>query len=358
MAADFPVVLFDGWPLAYQPESASALHVLDLLHALPEGASPVVALPAHSALSFPPAVNQIHIPAKDSPVGRLKWEQVILPSAARKCKASLLHLTGVNAPIQKSVPCLVSPAEHMLTGTPPKGVFERLRTALGRAGLDQDCSLLWPADLPAPSVSMRVVNLPPLQPGWFNAADLLPGRSSLSVYCHFPLNDQAVALAADTLLWALPALDEALVISLGGVPDRWVKTFREACRARDIPLTIDARSFANPGARRSALQDAGACLYLGQPVPWADVMSLALACGIPLVAEENPGTDARAGSAGYLTPPGDARVLAGGLLTLLVEESVSESLSRAAKQRAAQWQPQDFRARLVSIYRELSARIV
>jgi hypothetical protein len=40
------IILYDGWSLAYSPDSPAALHLLTLLAANPPEARPLVALPA------------------------------------------------------------------------------------------------------------------------------------------------------------------------------------------------------------------------------------------------------------------------------------------------------------------------
>jgi hypothetical protein len=77
--------------------------------------------------------------------------------------------------------------------------------------------------------------------------------------------------------------------------------------------------------------------------PWGDGISLALGYARPVVAVESPWTDARLGPAAYLIRPGESlkatsRALGAALVTVIVEESVSDGLVAKAGQRSATWE--------------------
>ena len=87
----------------------------------------------------------------------------------------------------------------------------------------------------------------------------------------------------------------------------------------------------------------------------------ALACAKPVVAYESAWADAMVGPAAYLVPPGGgaqagSRALGAALITVVVEESVAEELSQAARLRSAQWGQAEFGERLAEAYRQLALR--
>jgi glycosyltransferase involved in cell wall biosynthesis len=84
--------------------------------------------------------------------------------------------------------------------------------------------------------------------------------------------------------------------------------------------------------------------------PWGAPERHALACGKPVVASENLFSDALFGPAAYLAPAGDARALGAALITVVVEDSVAENLSQAARQRAESWLDQGFGQKLYEAY--------
>lgn len=104
-------ILYDGWPLTREPASPAGLHLLALLEHLPEDVQPVIALPHPAPLGLPDySVYPIATPAPD--VGRLIWEQRVLPNIARRISAAILHLVVPRAPIQGSA-CIIRPAEFL-----------------------------------------------------------------------------------------------------------------------------------------------------------------------------------------------------------------------------------------------------
>jgi hypothetical protein len=84
---------------------------------------------------------------------------------------------------------------------------------------------------------------------------------------------------------------------------------------------------------------------------------LALALGKPVVALETAVADALAGPAAYLVPTQAstqalARALGAALITVLMEESIADSLEQAARKRSAGWKS-DLTEQLGVIYQAL-----
>ena len=99
-----------------------------------------------------------------------------------------------------------------------------------------------------------------------------------------------------------------------------------------------------------------ACAALFHPAaisPWGSPVRYALACGRPVVAAEDRFTDALVGPAAYLVPANNARALGAAVITVVVEEEVSERLSEAARQRAAAWDKDAFSQALLTAYQTI-----
>ena len=75
-------VLYDGWDLAFRPNSPAALHLLALLHADIPGRRVMVALPGPSFHSLPEHIEVEILSQPDSTAARLAWEQRRLPMLA------------------------------------------------------------------------------------------------------------------------------------------------------------------------------------------------------------------------------------------------------------------------------------
>jgi hypothetical protein len=103
-------ILYDGWPLSYHPNSPSALHLLTLLEACPQGVETVVLLPASPPDWFPAGVTtQLH-PTPTTSAAHLFWEQRTLPGFARRLGVKLVHLTSMTPALIAPVPTVISPA--------------------------------------------------------------------------------------------------------------------------------------------------------------------------------------------------------------------------------------------------------
>jgi glycosyltransferase involved in cell wall biosynthesis len=91
---------------------------------------------------------------------------------------------------------------------------------------------------------------------------------------------------------------------------------------------------------------------------WADPMRLALACGKPVVGLESLHADALVGPAAYLVPQKSeasmtSRLLGAGLISVIVEESVGQTLSQAARKRASDWDIAGYTQALGDAYQKL-----
>ncbi len=91
------------------------------------------------------------------------------------------------------------------------------------------------------------------------------------------------------------------------------------------------------------------------PPPWGDPLRLALAAGKPVAGLAGAQASVIAGPAAYLVEAEDyaesRRLLGAALITLLVEDSLAESLGQAARQRAQAWDWGAFTAGLAALYR-------
>src|SRR3990172_1249384 len=158
-------VLYDGWPLVYQPESPAALHLLALLENLPGEVEPVVALPSQPPGWLPDRLQaHIHQAGEGTPA-RLRWEQRSLPGISKRVGASLLHLTSPNPPLF-GPPVVVSPTVSIVSDR-HRRLAGRMREALSAGGMARLRGLVWPADLPPPRTEITVFPLPPIIPAVF-----------------------------------------------------------------------------------------------------------------------------------------------------------------------------------------------
>jgi glycosyltransferase involved in cell wall biosynthesis len=240
------------------------------------------------------------------------------------------------------------------------GFTPRLAHALGKGGLSRAGGLLWPEDLPAPDEPSFKIPLYPL-PSRVHSAFLqsqppLEGLPETIIYSPGPIPETALYILAAAWERIAAALGEDCALLVSDLSSTSFDHLLQICREREINAPVIHRRFLTPAERAAAVQHAAVLLQLAAVRPWGDGISQALACGRPLVAEETPLSDKRVGPAGYLTPPGDDRMMASAVITSVVEESVAEQLCQAARTRSAAWGSAGFSARLLQIYLQVSGR--
>lgn len=366
-------ILYDGWPLVYQPDSPAALHMLTLLAAHPADFAAAVGLPGKPFHLLPDHVETINQPAPDTDGGRLRWEQRLLPALAVRVGAGLLHLAGSSPALFGAVDALVSPAGFFEGEAPTKrrrlSFTGRLRQSLAQGGQVRAAALLWPADLPVSQAEPPVYRLPPVvHPLFYTGV-----HPSTSLHTAARTELQALNLPENYLLHHGPA-DEP---DLRQVLDAW--SWAAGSIGIDYPLLmvgLDGSSQDRLSALLAEYQLTGtawplpplslpalAAVYQGcsalfhpSPVsPWGDPLRLALAGARPVVGLESERAAALIGPAGYLVPPRQpypqvCRALGAALITVIVEQSLAEALSQAAQTRSASWQFDGFMQNLRECY--------
>ncbi len=363
-------VLYDGWPLAYQPCDPAALHLLTLLALHPPGIQPVLALPAPSLNPVPEGVTVLLRPFADTPVNRLRWEQRILPRMAADSASRLLHLTAGAASLWGRVPSVVSPTAFSEAGLLPvqerrvAGWAARLRQAAGLGGLARTSLLLWPSDLPPPETETPCRLLPGAVHPCFRRADDAAGQSEerfrllagldlpeTYILYHGPAADEDLRRLLSAWSWAAGPIGEYYPLMIVGVAGRRVEELQN-----EFELRGSVRSVPDlPVASLAALYQGCSLLFHPAPLPaWGDPLRMALACGKPVVALESRRSAALVGPAAYLAPldPG-GRSLGAALLSVIVDESLYTRLGEAAQLRAETLDSQAFTIELGKIYRSV-----
>lgn len=368
-------VLYDGWPLAYAPNSSGALHLIYLLESRPAEVRAVVGLPAPAALPLPPGVETELRPTPAQPGAALNWEQRLLPRLAQETGAALVHQCGGFPSLLGRTPVVMSPTQYAWPPGEPAwpGLVGRAQYALGYGGLSRLRALLWPQDYTAPEggpgPETRVLRLPPGPPPGFLSAPAAPSPGNSShplelpesfVLYHGPSRPEDLHRLLDAWSWTGGAVGDAFPLLLVGLDPSARRIFPGLAAEYEVGDTVRPLPDLPLSGLAWLYHHCTAVFHPTPLAPWGGPLRLALACGKPIVALNTPAADRLVGPAGYLAPqkrrhpPGaeDGRLLGAALVTVLVEESVSEALSQAARRRAAGWQQrEDFSSALLEAYR-------
>jgi glycosyltransferase involved in cell wall biosynthesis len=364
-------VLYDGWSLVYSPISPQSLHLQAILAHLPDEVTPVVALPG-AAPAWLEGV-EVHVRSvPDTPSGRLRWEQFYLPREG----LNMLHLTAPSAPILGNKVILLSPSVFDkfagdIPGSPEMvHILDRLRHSLAYGGMVRVKEVLWPVDLPAPQLPVRLTSLSPILPPGFTSEPALetsavdPSAAALLekldlpeefIIYHGPGDMQSLERLMQAWHWAASAIGETHPLVLLGFDSDALTNLSNLAEQYDLGRSLHVARDVTPDLIHHLYRQCSAVFHPAPASPWSGPVRLALACGKPLVASENDLTDALAGPAAYLAPPGDPRALGAALVTVIVEEQVAERLSTAAKRRAANWEMGKFSSQLWGVYSQTFA---
>jgi len=376
-------VLYDGWPLIHQPHSPQALHLLALLSHLPEPLQAWVALPGRRPAWLPQRAQALAQALPDTPMAHLLWEQRFLPKLRRQVGAQVLHLTSFHPPLLDAERCLVSPASYERVGqrlSPWPGVKvwqanprakalgQRLRQAFSAGAMASLGGILWPQDLPPYSSLPQVAKsaevpvrakaffrLPPLpyplsEPP---AGSSLPPVNDLPeayILYHAAYDPFSLRRLLDVWEWVARSLGEGYPLLLAGVDEQDRDWLIHLLAEYDLTESVRLAPPLTPPALGEVYRRATALFHPLPLPPWGDVLRMALASGLAVVAIEEPLTDATVGPAAYLAAQDDRRHLAAALITVIVEEEVAQHLSQAGRERAAPWSDSAFRSGLLEVY--------
>jgi len=353
-----PCVLYDGWTLIFQPESPSALHLLAVLENCPSEVEPLVALPSEPPGWFPNDTQAHILPSEGGGVNRLSWEQRSLPKIFKQVKADILHTASSSPPLFGLPIVVVSPAGYVHSG-PYGGWAGRLREALSAGGMARARGLVWPADLPAPETDLRVFTLPPILPAVFQmgiSSSALPDSGldlpETFVVYHGPQSEQDLRHLLKAWTWTAGPIGEYYPLLLVGLGKSGRRLFVRLCEEYGVSETVRALEQASPEQLARVYRECSALFHPAHIPPWGSSVRRALACGKPVVALEEPRTEALVGPAGYLVPEGQARIQGAALITLIIEPVISEQLSQAALERAATWDTSGFPQALLAAYQQ------
>jgi glycosyltransferase involved in cell wall biosynthesis len=352
-------VLLDGWELLYEPQGSPALHLMTLLATNPGGVRYTVALPGSPPDWLPSDVHISVMPTANTTWGRLTWEQRTLPALSRKSAADLLHLTTQTPPLSIPIPVVVSPSDYIVQGQ-PAGLLSRLRSALAAGGMSRLSALLWPTDLPSPVENMPVHKLPPVvHPGFSSGevpdCDLPDGIDIPDTYVLFPAALDKVSFhhLLEVWKWVFGSVGEYFPLLLSGLSGTQRKEVDELLSRYDLRDNLHILPALNPLALPFLYHNSTVVFQMGSIPAWGNSARNALACGKPFVATASAQMDAIVGPAAYLAPAEDERGLGAALITVIVEESLSEQLSQAAQERASAWDAATFNAALREVYLEV-----
>lgn len=372
-------IALSGW-FWNRPETGSGQYLRELLRVLalrhPESKFLLVAPPDRfdgEAALF--GEQRFSLSAPPAPLGKLWWEQVLLPRLAGRLKVDLLHVPYWAPPLASPVPALVTVHDLIPRLLPAYrgGIHVRAYTALVSAATPRAALVLTDSEaaradivahLDLPPEKVRVVYLATSSRYHPESGDDDHVLEKYALQAGYTLYlggfDVRKNLAA--LFRAFKRVDEAL-----GGEVRLVVAGKLS--GRDTPFAPDPRRLAReaqlpeervrflgfvpeeekPALYRQARAFAFTSRYEGFGLPPLE----ALACGTPVVGSDAASLPEVVGDAGVLAPPDDAAGMAGALIHLYTDEAFYRELSRRAVVQAARFSWERTAKETFEAYREV-----
>ncbi len=315
-------VLVDGWPLLRAPLSCAAVHTWLAIEALRREADVVVAWPA-----APPAVWEgvagVVRHYGEGAGARLRWEQRALPRLAHTTAAHRLY-GAAGMPLWPRVSAAYAP---LPLAAGEASFAARLRVAMAAGGRANACEVPQEA---APLPPPVAVSMPP------TPALPAPLPEAFVLYHHTGAAEGLAAALRVWARWGAGSIGYDTPLLLLGVP----------ALPADVPPAVAETVVPYPAVPPPLLaaiyRQAAALLHPVAASVWGSPLALALAWGVPVVAWEEPTTEALVGQAAYLAPEGDWRALGAALVTTVVETPVAEALREQGLARARGWHADAF----------------
>ncbi|MFP4345226.1 MAG: glycosyltransferase family 4 protein [Anaerolineales bacterium] len=376
-------IALSGW-FWNRPETGSGQYLRELLRVLtlhhPETEFLLVAPPdrfdAEAALF---GGQRVPLPAPPAPLGKLWWEQVLLPRLARRLRVDLLHVPYWAPPLVSPVPTLVTVHDLIPRLLPAYrgGLHVRAYTALVSAATPRATLVLTDSQAACTDIvahlnvapeKVRVVYLATSsryhpEP---RGDERVLAKYALEAGYTLYLGGFDVRKNLSALLRAFKRVDEALggevrLVVAGRLP------------ARDSPFAPDPRRLAGeahlpeervcflgfvpeeekPALYRQARAFVFTSRYEGFGLPPLE----ALASGTPVVGSDAASLPEVVGDAGVLTHPDDVAGMAGALIQLYTDEPFHRELSRRAVEQAGRFSWRRTAQETFAAYQEIVANL-
>lgn len=375
-------IALSGW-FEDRPETGSGQYLRRLLSSLarlhPDVTWVLLAPPEHvrGQLALP-GVHFLPLPAPPGPLGKVWWEQVTLPHAARRLGVELLHVPYWAPPLAARLPTVVTVHDliPLLLQDYRGGPAVRLYTALVRSATPRVTLLLTDSEASRADIArhlrvapgrVRVIPLAAdvvyrpaagiedgailrklgLQPGYILYLGGFDRRKNLrAVFQTFARVREALGEAARLVVAGkLPVEDSDFA------PDP-----RRLRREAGLPETaVHFTGFVSEEAKPALYRSARTFLYPSRYEGFGLPPLEALACGVPVVGSDATSLPEVVGDAGVLTAPDDIAGMAGALLQLLTDEAFHVDLRCRALRQAARFSWEATAEATFAAYREVIA---
>lgn len=364
-----PVIIYDGWPLTYEKFNPAALHIDTLLAYHPEDIQGCLLLPGEPGYHIPDHITVEILPTENSDLNRLRWEQHTLPKYSRSFKTPKIHTTSGGLPLINSIPTLYSPCiysnrQHRNSTEHLQSFFDRVRISFAQGAQSRLSGILWPKDIPKKESDEAIVYAPPIVHPVFHGVGEFKIQTHETGMVILPdayilyNGSPAVEGMRDLLTawsWASGVIGSEyplVIICPTQAEKERISTEVHASGLQETVILLTPESIYEYA---QIVKSASVLIHLGPITPWSNPVRSAMACSVPVIAMENQTTDQIAGPGAYLVPQASTRketlrATSAGIITIVIELDLAESIATSASARASEWKVDVFRKTLREIY--------
>jgi len=354
-------IVLNGWFLAHHPHTGTGRYLHALLTHLPVVAPEHVywvVVPGSNTLPpLPEAVKVQRVACGGGHLAKIWFEQNLFPAACRALKADVAHVPHWGPPLSSPAPLVVTVHDVIPLVLPDYRGGWRVRayTALAMAatrgaGLvlaDSEASrrdILSQIGLPEARVRTIYLAAGPEYTSRFDpTADEaararydLPEAYVLYLGGYDTRKNVRALLAAWT--WTGSALGESYPLVLAGAQPtpngRLFADYPALARELDVADSVRFIGAVAEADKPALYRGAGAFVYPSAYEGFGLPPLEAMACGTPVVTTNNGSIGEVVGDAAFLIDPDDTRAFGAGIITTLVEPSVSDHLRVRGLERA------------------------
>ncbi len=372
---------FNGWFLAHDAHTGTGQYLRALLEWLPAVA------PQHDYHvvvpdgALPPLLDAAHVHrvvCGASNFDKVRFEQSLFPNACRQLKADLAHVPHWAPPLASPVPVVVTVHDIIPLLLPEYrgGPLVRLYTSLVSAATPGAALIL--ADSNAsrtdilqhfgvPESKVRAIHLaagPQYTPAgdWrvdeaIKAKYNLPEAYVLYLGGFDARKNVRALLSAWT--WVSGSVGESYPLALGGAlprPDgRLFEDYRALADELQIADTVKFIGAVAEADKPAVYRGAAAFVYPSRYEGFGLPPLEAMACGVPVITTDAGSIGEVVGDAAFLIDPQDTRKFGAGLITCLVEPSVSDHLKARGLERAQKFTWEKTARETVAAYESVKA---
>ncbi|MFN2189579.1 MAG: glycosyltransferase family 4 protein [Candidatus Promineifilaceae bacterium] len=330
------------------------------------------------AEEVPPDVEVLEIPFRSGHLAKVSFEQRGFPKTCSECGANLAHVPYWGAPVQSSVPTVVTVHDvtTLLVREYRRGLSARLYTALVSAGARAASHIITDSKaskrdiighLSIPEGSITAIPLA-VGPEFSPKANMLVEMATRQKY-GLPesyvlyLGGYEIHKNVESLLRAYTYVYQALgedypLVLAGKRPEKASLRFPNYEKLIDVLGLSDVVKwvgYIDEEDKPAVYRGASCFVFLSRHEGFGLPPLEAMACGVPVISSSVSSLPEVIGDAGFGLDPDDTRQIGGSIIASIVQEDLAAELKAKGLKQAAVFSWQNTAIRTLEVYTQVTS---